>query len=159
MRTFWGHFGSILVALWRPFGSLWVPLGHRWFHLSSLLHLGGTLFAPCAPCWWPLGSFSFPSGILAAFWMDFVAFSKEFKRIFPCLAVTGGIPSFFFNDFKRAERASERSEPRAKLFVESATRGSHCIFLPRMARQTFQIIDVNPCSREGLLLTRFPFPC
>ena len=49
--------------------------------------------------------------------MDFVAFSKEFKRIFPCLAVTGGIPSFFFNDFKRAERASERSEPRAKLFV------------------------------------------
>ena len=148
-----------MVALWRPFGSLWAPLGRRWFHLSSLLHLGGTLFVPCAPCWWSLGFFSLPSGMLAAFCMDFAAFSEDFKRIVPCLAVTGGIPSFCLNDFKRAERASERSEPRAKLFVESATRGSHCIFLPRMARQTFQIIDVNPCSREGLLLTRFPFPC
>ena len=133
LRTFWVLFGNIFVILSRPFGSLWGPLGRRWFHLSSLLHLGGTLFAPCAPCWWPLGSFSFPSGMLAAFWIDFVAFSKEFKRIFPCLAVTGGILSFCLNDFKRAERASERSEPRAKLFVESATRVRHCIFLPRMA--------------------------
>ena len=97
LRTFWGYFGSILVILWRTSGSLWAPFGCCWFHLSSLLHLGGTLFAPCAPCWWPLGSFSFPSGILAAFWMDFVAFSKEFNHIFPFLAVTGGIPSFFTN--------------------------------------------------------------
>jgi len=114
LRPFWCHFGSILVALWRPFGSLWVPLGRRWFHLSSLLHLGGTLFAPCAPCWWPLGSFSFPSGILVAFWMEFVACSKEFKCIFPCLAVTGGIPSFFFMILnERSARASEASRARS----------------------------------------------
>ena len=151
-----------MAAFWWSFGDLLAPFGLRWGAVGSICRpfcsLVG-LFAPCAPWWCPLGSFSFPSGILGAFWMEFVPFSKEFKRIFPCLAVTGGIPSFCLNDFKRAERASERGEPRAKLFVESATRGSHCIFLPRMARQTFQIIDVNPCSREGLLLTRFPFPC
>ena len=113
MRTFWGHFGSILVALWRPFGSLWAPLGRRWFHLSSLLHLGGTLFAPCAPCWWPLGSFSFPSGMLAAFWMDFVAFSKEFKRIFP-LSRYWRYPSFFLMILnERSARASEASRARS----------------------------------------------
>ena len=146
------------MAPWRPFGSLWAPLGRRWFHLSSLLHLGGTRFAPYAPCWWPLGSFSFPSGILAAFRMDFVLFFKVFKRIFLCLAVSGGIP-VFFNDFKPLERASEQSEPRAKLFVDSPTRFRHCIFLPPMAWQAFQTIDVNPCSRECLLLARFPSPC
>ena len=114
MEAFWGNFWVIVGTLWHPFGYLWAPLGRAWFHLSSLLHLGGTLFAPCAPCWWPLGSFSFPSGILAAFWMDFVAFSKEFKRIFPCLAVTGGIPSFFLMILnERSARTSEASRARS----------------------------------------------
>ena len=84
--------------------------------------------------------------------------SMDFKRILLCLALLAVSP-IFSNDFKRAERASERSEPRAKLFVESATRVRHCILLPRMAQQPFQIIDVSACSRAGLLLTRFPFPC
>ena len=114
LRTFWAHIGSILLALWRPFGSHWAPLGGRWFHFSSLLHLGGTLFAPCAPCWWPLGSFSFPSGMLTAFWIDFITFSKEFKRICPCLAVTGGIPNFLLMILnERSARASEASHARS----------------------------------------------
>ena len=123
------HFGRPLATFWLPLGSVGAPL------VSFVVPFAPWWDSPRSLC--PLlvafGLLSFPSGTLAAFWMEFVAFPKEFKRILPCLAVTGGIPSFFSNDFKRAERASQRSEPRAKLFVESATRGSHCIFLPRMA--------------------------
>ena len=107
MGAFWWPF-SDLLGLFGP------RLGRRWFHLSSLLHLCGTLFAPCAPCWWPLGSFSFPSGILAAFWMEFEAFPKEFNGIFPCLAITGGIPCFFLMVLsERSARASEASRARS----------------------------------------------
>ena len=156
------HFGSILVTLWRPLGSLWGPFvvnfAPEWHPCRSLRPLVvsfGLLF----------GSFGYFGRIFRRFCCIFHGF-KAYVPLFPwILSVFCFVwrywryPQFFLNDFKRAERASERSEPRAKLFVESATRGSHCIFLPRMARQTFQIIDVNPCSREGLFLTRFPFPC
>ena len=91
MGSFWEHFGGPLATFWVPLGSVGAPLV--------------PFVVPFAP-WWdslrslrPLlvafGLFSFPSGILAAFSMDFVAFPEEFKRIFLCLAVTGGIPRFF----------------------------------------------------------------
>ena len=79
-------FWVMLVALRRR--SLWAPF-----------------VVPFAPWWHPVrslrplvvafGSFSLPSGSLAVFCMNFASFSIDFKRIFLCLAVTGGTPVLF----------------------------------------------------------------
>ena len=150
MGAFRWSFGDLLV----PF-ELRLGVGSICRPFSTLVGLSSLPAPPVGGLWAPFRS-------LQAFWQHFGWILQHFPKSlsvfslgWPLLAAS----PIFFNDFKRAERASERSEPRAKLFVESATRGSHCIFLPRMTRQTFQIIDVNPCSREGLLLTRFPLPC
>ena len=55
-------------------------------------------------------------------------------------------------------RARERSELRAKLSVECPTQIGRFIFQSRLAWQSPQTLDVTPCNREGLHLTRFPFP-
>ena len=152
LGAFWEHFGSPLATFWLPLGSVGAPLVPFVVPFAPWWHPFRSLRPLVVPFGFRFAPFGHVGSILDGFCSTFQSFS--------CLAITASIPSFFFlNYFKRAERASERSELRAKLFVESATRGSHCRFLPRMARQTFQIIDVNPCSREGLLLTRFPFTC
>ena len=77
------------MVLWQPFGSLWAPLGRRWFHLAFLLRPllveFGLLFAP-------FGHFG---SILRRLKMCF----SLVGRVCQYLAVTGGTLVFFVNDF------------------------------------------------------------
>ena len=104
--------GCILGPFWDHFGHPLAPFGRR----LSLLHLGGTLVALCALWWCPLGFFSVPSGccIFHGFLSVCSFVSMDFKRILLCLAVTGGIPIFFFMILnERSARASEASRARS----------------------------------------------
>ena len=108
LRSFWEHFGGPLATFWFPLGSVGAPLvpfvvpfAPWWDSLRSLRPLlvaFGLLFVPFGHC------------ILVGFYGIF----QRFKRIFPCLAVTGGIPSFLLMILnERSARASEASRARS----------------------------------------------
>ena len=110
--------GRILGPFWLPFGALWAPFVVNfapWWHpcrsLRPLVVSFGLLFGP-------FGHFGriFCRFLLHFPWILIVCsfVSMDFKRILLCLAVTGGIPSFFqmiLNE--RSARASEASRARS----------------------------------------------